>query len=45
MSYRVIIFDLDDTVLDFKDGEKKGLATVFKQVNTAMLEYVALVGT
>ena len=45
MSYRVIIFDLDDTVLDFKDGEKKGLATVFKHFNTAMLDYDALVAT
>ncbi|MFZ2543488.1 MAG: YjjG family noncanonical pyrimidine nucleotidase [Lactococcus raffinolactis] len=45
MSYRVIIFDLDDTVLDFKAGEKKGLATVFKHFNTAMLDYDAWVAT
>lgn len=30
MSYRVIIFDLDDTVLDFKAGEKKGIGDSFQ---------------
>ena len=45
MSYRVIIFDLDDTVLDFKAGEKKGLATVFKHFNRVALDYDAWVAT
>lgn len=45
MRYRVIIFDLDDTVLDFKAGEKRGLATVFKAFKTKALDYDAWVAT
>ena len=45
MRYRVLIFDLDDTVLDFKAGEKKGLATVFKAFKTVTLDYDAWVAT
>ncbi|MGO2939640.1 MAG: YjjG family noncanonical pyrimidine nucleotidase [Pseudolactococcus laudensis] len=43
MRYRVIIFDLDDTVLDFKAGEKKRLETVFKHFDTVGVNYEAWV--
>lgn len=39
MNYKVIIFDLDDTILDFKAGEKKGLKTVFDTFQTATLNF------
>lgn len=39
MDYKVIIFDLDDTILDFKAGEKKGLKTVFDTFQIAPLSY------
>ena len=37
MTYKVIIVDLDDTVLDFKAGEVKGLATVLKHFRRQQL--------
>ena len=43
MTYKVVIVDLDDTVLDFKAGEVKGLATVFKAFQTAAVDYEAWV--
>lgn len=32
-NYKYIIFDLDDTLLDFKDNERKGLEKIFKKYN------------
>lgn len=39
MRYQTIIFDLDDTLLDFQAGEKKGLAHIFQTFQTATLSY------
>lgn len=43
MNYKVLIFDLDDTILDFKAGEKKGLKTVFDTFQKSALDYDAWV--
>lgn len=45
MNYKVIIFDLDDTILDFKAGEKKGLKSVFDTFQIAPLNYEDWVAT
>ncbi|HCN75492.1 YjjG family noncanonical pyrimidine nucleotidase [Pseudolactococcus plantarum] len=43
MNYKVLIFDLDDTILDFKAGEKKGLKAVFDTFQKSALDYDAWV--
>ena len=31
--YKNLIFDLDDTLLDFQDNERKSLEVIFKKYN------------
>ncbi len=47
MKYNTLLFDLDDTILDFTKGEKKALTGLFKEmqvkdVQKAMDDYVVL---